>query len=224
MLHKQSKVDECKDVADQFQYGGKLPWMSWILPNAKYNRDTMDTAWFIPHPLPSLAPSRPELQPDEDEEGMLETVAYLESLIDACVDSGIPLNRIVLGGFSQGHAMSFLTHFVSAKYSGKLAGVVGLLGFLPLSDGRQRIPELREQNGLSRTADDGVKLFVARGTIDPLIPKRVWNYTLQGLTDLGVPDSALDVHVYEGLAHTINGPLLRDLCAWLEGIVPSLES
>lgn len=184
----------------------------------------MDTAWFIPHPLPSLAPSRPELQPDEDEEGMLETVAYLESLIDACVDSGIPLSRIVLGGFSQGCAMSLLTHFVSAKYSGKLAGVVGLLGFLPLSDGRQRIPELREQNDLPRMADDGVKLFMARGTIDPLIPTRVWNYTLKGLEDLGVVDGTLDVHEYEGLVHTINGALLRDLCVWLEEIVPSIES
>ena len=120
--------------------------------------------------------------------------------------------------------MSFLTHFVSSKYSGKLGGVVGLLGFLPLSDGKQRIPELRAQNSLPQMADDGVKLFVARGTADPLIPKRVWNYTLKGLKDLGVPDTALEVHEYEGLSHTINGPLLRDLCVWLEETVPSLDS
>lgn len=213
-----------KDVADQFQQGGKLSWMSWVLPNAKYNMDAMDTAWFIPHPLPTLAPSRPELAPDDDEEGMLETVAYLESLIDAVVESGVPLNRIVLGGFSQGCAMSLLTHLTSSKYSGKLAGIVGLLGFLPLSDGKQRIQELREEHGLPRLIEDDVPVFLGRGTSDALIANRIWNYSLKGLTELGLKESQSEVHTYQGLTHTINGAVLRDVCVWLEKVVPSLES
>ena len=37
---------------------------------------------------------------------MLETVHQLNQLISAEVDAGIPADRIVLGGFSQGAAMS----------------------------------------------------------------------------------------------------------------------
>lgn len=195
--------------------------MTWILPNAKWNLENLDSAWFTPHPLPTLAPSRPELQPEEDEEGMLETVAYLDSLVEACVESGVPANRIVLGGFSQGCAMSLLWYLTTSKYSDKLAGIVGLLGFLPLSDGRQRIQELRSGAGLSPVPPK-VPLFLARGTKDSLISTRVWNYTLQGLKDLGVEDSALDVHVYPGLEHTIHGPLLRDMSVWLEKTLPEL--
>lgn len=196
--------------------------MTWILPNAKFNRDVLDSAWFIPHPLPTLAPSRPELQPEEDEEGMLETVAYLDSLVEACVNSGVPANRIVLGGFSQGCAMSLLWYLTTSKYSDKLAGIVGLLGFLPLSDGRQRIQELRAESGLS-PAPPKIPLFLARGTKDSLISTRVWNYTLQGLKDMGVEESALEVHIYPGLEHTIHGPLLNALCGWLEKTLPEVE-
>ena len=193
--------------------------MSWILPNAKNNRITMDTACFTPNTLSNHAPSRPELTYDEDEEGMLETVAYLETLIDACVEAGVPPNRIVLGGFSQGCAMSLLTHLTSSKYSGKLAGVAGLLGYLPLCDEKERIKELRAvQSDITRTP-----LFLARGTRDEFIPKRVWNYTVKTLKELGIEESAIEVREYEGLTHTINGPVLRDLCGWLEKVVPALE-
>jgi lysophospholipase-2 len=195
--------------------------MSWILPNAKFNPIQMDTAWYVPNTLPHLAPSRPELKPDEDEEGMLETVAYLESLIDAAVDVGVPPERIVLGGFSQGCAMSLLTSLTSAKYSGRLAGLVGLLGYLPLCDDKLRIQELREGAGLERKGES-VPMFLARGTKDEFIPKRAWDYTLKALAELGTPSSAMEVQKYE-ITHTINGAVLRDVCNWLEKIVPALE-
>ena len=147
---------------------------------------------------------------------MLESVAYLDSLVEACVNAGVPANRIVLGGFSQGCAMSLLWYLTTSKYSDKLAGIVGLLGFLPLSDGRQRIQELRAGAGLSPEPPK-LPLFLARGTKDSLISTRVWNYTLQGLKDLGVDDSTLDVHVYPGLEHTIHGPVER--YARREGVV-----
>lgn len=197
--------------------------MSWIFPNAKFNSVTMDKAWFTPNSLPYLTPSRPELVPDEDEEGMLETVAYLESLVDAVVASGIPSDRIVLGGFSQGCAMSLLTHLTSSKYSGKLGGIVALLGYLPLSDQKQRIQEIRAERGLQWDKECSVPVFVARGTKDEFIPKRAWLYTVEALKELGVEENVTEVQIYDGLTHTLNGALLRDLCVWLEKVVPAIE-
>lgn len=192
------------------------------MPNAPFNNITLDKAWFTPNSLPYTTPSRPELEPDEDEEGMLQTVAYLESIIDAVVATGVPTSRIVLGGFSQGHAMSMLTHFTSSKYSGKLAGIVGLLGYLPLSDRKQRVQEIREARGMDRKATS-VPMFVARGTKDEFIPKRCWDYSLEALRELGTDNSKMEVKFYEGLTHTINGAVLRDVCQWLESTVPEID-
>lgn len=67
----------------------------------------------------------------EDQAGMLETSHSLQELITAEVTAGIPASRIVLGGFSQGGAMSILTGLCGDR---KLAGVIALSGWLPLKD------------------------------------------------------------------------------------------
>lgn len=181
-----------------------------------------ETGWYVQHSLSPLAPSRPELAPEEDESGMLDTVAYIETLLDACVAAGIPAHRIVLGGFSQGCAMSLLLHLTSKRYAGELAGVVGLLGYMPLVDGKRRLHEMREGNGLV-SVGRRTPVFMARGMRDTLVPKRVWTYTLQGLRDAGVEEDVVERHEYEGLTHTLHGPLLTDLCEWLERVVPGVE-
>lgn len=207
-------------VARQFQAAGKLPYMTWILPNALHNRDAMSTAWYMPTQLSPFPPSRPELAEDEDEEGMKSSMAYLVSLIDDLVAQGVPEKRIVLGGFSQGHAMSLLTGMLSGKYSGKLAGLVGLSGYLPLIE---RIPKLREEAGLSERVDDDVHVLVARGTKDMLVPKRYLTLCSNKLLECGVKQTHLTVKEYAGMGHVMGGAELRDVCAWLETVVPPLE-
>lgn len=195
--------------------------MSWVIPNAMEDRDAMQSAWYTPTAFSPFTPNRPELDEDEDEAGMRKSVAYLESLIDACVNKGIPPNRIVLGGFSQGCAMSLLTDLTSKKYSGRMAGIVGLMGYVPLADG-YKLQDLRAHNSLPPTHGE-VPMFLARGQKDMLIPKRIWTRSLKKLEDLGVSRSAMEVHEYEGVGHSITGPMLRDLCNWLEKAVPALE-
>jgi predicted esterase len=65
----------------------------------------------------------------EDESGMLRTVSSVNQLISAEIDSGIDPGRIVIGGFSQGAAISVLTGLTSER---KLAGVVSLSGWVVL--------------------------------------------------------------------------------------------
>ena len=194
--------------------------MSWIIPNAEENRDAMTTAWYNQTGFGGPT-NRPELEEEEDTEGMGKTVKYLESLIDACVNKGIPPNRIVLGGFSQGCAMSLLTDLVSQKYSGRLAGIVGLMGYLPLSEGMQ-LQDLRAKAGLPPVVGE-VPVFLARGAKVMLVPKRVWNNSLKKLEELGLNKEAMEIHEYEGLGHGLSGPLLRDMCIFLERIIPKLE-
>lgn len=67
----------------------------------------------------------------EDEEGMEESVSLIKNVILDEINSGIKSNRIILGGFSQGGAMSLLTSLTSDF---DLAGIVCLSGWLPLRD------------------------------------------------------------------------------------------
>jgi predicted esterase len=56
--------------------------------------------------------------------------AYFHELIQKEIDAGIPADRIVLGGFSQGGAMSLFAGLTSRV---KLAGIVALSSYLLLS-------------------------------------------------------------------------------------------
>lgn len=211
-----SSTDTWTDVADQFQQNSKLPWMHWVFPNAMENKEVRATAWY----RPTQFSDRPELQEPEDEKGMLDSVTYVESLIDACVSKGIPPQRIVLGGFSQGCAMALLTDLTSSKYAGHLAGIVGLMGYLPLCD---RLPDLRAQAGLPATHGH-VPVFLARGKQDQLVPKRVYDQTLKALHMAGVSEFSLEAKEYEGLGHSLNGAVLKDLSDFLGRAVPDLGS
>jgi lysophospholipase-1 len=179
----------------------------------------MMTAWYMPSTLSPYPSNRPELEDPEDEDGLLRARGYVESLIDDLVVQGIPPNRIVLGGFSQGHAVTLLTGLTSARYAGKLAGLVGLSGYLPLQD---RIQQLRTEAGLCKKIGD-VPMFIVRGTKDVLVPKRHLRLQLEKLKELGVADDVLEVHKYEGLGHTLSPQELRDLSIWLEKVIPALE-
>jgi len=206
-------------MADQFRAVGRLPYMQWIFLDAPENRDGMQQAWYAPTGLPSIAPSRPELADAEDEDGMMRTIRYIVSIIDDLVAEGIPAKRVVLGGFSQGHAMALLTGLLS-PYSGKLAGLVALSGYLPLVD---RIVDLRSEAGLPKLLAERPPLFVVRGKADIAIPKRYLHMQMDKLRQLGYTDEDIELHEYEGLQHTSSGQELRDLCIWLEKILPPID-
>lgn len=192
--------------------------MQWIFPNALENRDAMEMAWYRPTSLAPPPTGRPELADEEDEEGLRESIAYVESLLDDLTSKGVPSDRIVVAGFSQGCALTLATELTS-RYSGRLAGVAGLMGYLPIPE---RIQDLRTEAGLSHIVGE-VPAFLAKGGADRLIPRSKWEQSLQKLRELGMSESAMEVHEYPGLGHAVSATLLRDLCSWLEKVVPGLE-
>lgn len=69
-------------------------------------------------------PNRPE-----DETGLFAAVRQINKLIDAEIESGIPPHRVIVGGLSQGAALSVLTGLATDR---KLAGIFALSGYIPL--------------------------------------------------------------------------------------------
>lgn len=67
----------------------------------------------------------------EDEGGLRESFAQVHALLDAEVARGVPANRIILGGFSQGCAV---TLGAGLRYGQRLGGLVCMSGYMPLAD------------------------------------------------------------------------------------------
>jgi phospholipase/carboxylesterase len=93
-----------------------------------------------------------------DEEGIRESQAQIERLIARERDRGIPSERIVLAGFSQGGAMSLQ---VGLRHAERLAGVMALSSYLLLEDSLDR-----EAAGANKLTP----ILMVHGTEDPVIP------------------------------------------------------
>jgi phospholipase/carboxylesterase len=95
--------------------------------------------------------------PREDDAGLRESFAAVHALIDREIARGVPAHKIVLGGFSQGCAV---TLGAGLRYGQRLAGLVGLSGYLPLA--ATTAAERKDANTLT-------PLFLAHGQRDPVI-------------------------------------------------------
>lgn len=151
---------------------------------------------------------------DEDEDGMMKSVDYICGLIDKEVEAGVPVERIVVGGFSQGCPISLLVGLIS-RYKGKLGGVVGLSGGLPLSGRVGKVMEEREEKGQNTPH---TKWFLAHGSRDQMVPKWVFMRSKDKLE--GWEGGRVEAKLYEGMGHATVGAEVRDLCAWLERVLP----
>ncbi len=150
----------------------------------------------------------------DDEEGMMKSVDYICGLIAKEVEEGkVPLDRIVVGGFSQGCAVSLLVGLLS-RYSGKLGGVVGLSGYLPLEGKVGRSLAERKEGAKSAT-----KWFLAHGSRDQLVPRRMFT-SYKEILEKWEGDN-VEARMYEGMPHSTIGEEIRDLCTWLERVLPT---
>lgn len=70
-----------------------------------------------------------EIGGPEDEPGIISASTKIKELIQSEVQAGIPSNRIILGGFSQGGALALYTGLTMEE---PLAGIVALSCWLPV--------------------------------------------------------------------------------------------
>ena len=169
-------------------------------------------------PKRSGEPDPDEDDEEDDEERMMKSVEYICGLIDIEVEAGVPVERIVVGGFSQGCAISLLVGLMG-RYKGKLGGVVSLSGYLPLSGKVGKMVEEREEKGHDKQQTEW---FLAHGLRDQLVPKRLFVRYREKIE--GWERNRVETKLYEGMGHATVGAEVRDLCAWLERVVPSSKT
>jgi len=135
----------------------------------------------------------------EDEAGLRASQALVEALIAQERARGIPASRIVLGGFSQGCAMTLMA---GLRHSERLAGLLGMSGYLPLAD-----TTAAERNA----ANAGVPIFLAHGRSDPVIALARATASRDALLALGYP---VEWHDYP-MPHSVCAQEIADINRWL---------
>jgi len=116
-----------------------------------------------------------DLNRRHDEAGIRESAGKVTALIQREEERGIPSDRLVLAGFSQGGAVAL---HVALRHPEPLAGILALSSYLVLEDTLEA--EMHPAN--CRTP-----LFQAHGTFDPTVPLERGLRARDRLRELGYP-------------------------------------
>ncbi|KAL9625034.1 MAG: hypothetical protein Q9160_000763 [Pyrenula sp. 1 TL-2023] len=143
-----------------------------------------------------------------DERGILRSRNLFNDLIQAEVDAGISSNKILLGGFSQGGAMSV---FTGLSTNHQLGGIVGLSCYLLLGD---------KIKDLATGANKHTPVFMGHGDSDPLVKFEWGRMTAEKLKEMG---HQVDFNSYRGVQHGACPEELEDLEKFIDGVLSSKE-
>ena len=179
---------------------GERAWR-FIFPNAPVRPVTINggmsmRAWYDLKGLDRKAA--------EDVAGFRDTDTQIRQLIANEDARGIPTNRIVLAGFSQGGAVSL---YVLPRLPDKLAGVMVLSGYLPResSFSAERVP-----------ANDATPIFMAHGQGDNVLPMSMG---LQSRDFLKTQGYKIEWHDYP-MAHAVCAAEITDIREFLLRVLP----
>ncbi len=139
----------------------------------------------------------------QDDRGIQKSEAAIVALIEHEVARGIPYERIVLAGFSQGCAMALHT---GLRLPHRLAGLVALSGYLPLAD---RLASERH------AANAHTPVFMAHGTQDPVVMLQRGEESRDALVRLGHP---VQWHTYP-MPHSVHPREIADIAAFLAQVL-----
>jgi phospholipase/carboxylesterase len=140
----------------------------------------------------------------EDVTGFRDTDVQIRQLIAREAQRGIPSNRIVLAGFSQGGAVSL---YMAPRFPEKLAGVMALSGYLPA------------ENSFSTeraSANDATPIFMAHGQGDTVLPMSLG---VQSRNFLKAQGYAVEWHEYP-MPHAVCAAEIADIREFLLRVLP----
>lgn len=179
-----------------------LPHIKFILPHAPYRPVTLNNgyemrAWYDIFGLQSDS--------QQDEVGINSMQATINAMIEAEIARGIPSQRILLAGFSQGGAMALHT---ATRFNQPLAGVLALSTYLPLKN------QLKEKQ---HPANKHCPIWMAHGLQDSVITQATAQSSRQTLEAAGY---AVEWHEYD-MPHSVCEAEIDDIRQFLLRVLPA---
>jgi len=178
------------------------PHVKVICPTAPTMPVTLNAGFRMPSwfDLKTLDASGPE-----DEEGIKQASKQIHLMIDNEIKGGIPADRIIVGGFSQGGALALFSALIFPQ---QLAGVISLSGWLPLN---------KSFPGVMKTAKE-LPILQCHGDCDPVVPYK-WGQMTASLLKTLLKEP--DFKSYRGLMHTSSDEELRDVKQFVDKHLPA---
>ena len=170
----------------------------FVFPNAPsipitINGGYVMPAWYDITPI--------EIDRKVDMNQLTESAEKIRLLIDRETDRGIPSDRIVLAGFSQGGAVSYQT---ALTYIQPLAGLLCLSSYFATKD---RITP--------NSAKKHIPIIIFHGTNDPMVPVQQGKLACQRLTEMGY---AVDYSEYP-MDHEVCLEEIAEISRWLQQVL-----
>jgi phospholipase/carboxylesterase len=186
--------------ADGHDFEPIVPELRFVFPHAPMRPVTINggmtmRAWYDVLTLERGGP--------QDEAGIRESGRLLEMLLEREHERGIPYEKIVLAGFSQGGAIALHT---GLRYSQRLAGLMALSTWLPLAD---YFDEEVVRNADAQSLE--LPIFMAHGSFDPMLPIALGQHSHETLDKAGYK---VEWHDYP-MAHAVCAEEIADVRNWL---------
>lgn len=139
----------------------------------------------------------------EDEKGVLVSAAKIGALIEVEHALGIPYEKILLAGFSQGGALALAT---GLQYPKKLAGILALSTYLPIE---------KTVTAHLSPANAQTPILIIHGTRDPVVPYHFGRHAFEVLTQHKYPMEWLEYPI----SHDVSEEETMDIAKWLKRVL-----
>lgn len=139
-----------------------------------------------------------------DKEGIVSSIAKINTLIDLQVAKDIKSDNIILAGFSQGGVIATYTAITSDR---KLGGLMALSTYLPAwEDFKADVTAINKN----------LPILVCHGTNDTILPEMLGKELSQSLSEQGFNN---DYKSYNGMSHSVCPQEVTDISKFLAQIM-----
>lgn len=150
---------------------------------------------------------------EQNEPHLSSALALVEAMLDEIGAAGIPAERTLLLGFSQGACLA--SEFV-ARHPRRYGGLAALSGGLIGRAGNPEEPDGESPNHFKYGGSlAGTPVFLGCSDVDPHIPRERVEKTARILRDL---DAEVTMQLYPGMPHTVNQDEIDHVRALLDAI------
>lgn len=140
---------------------------------------------------------------EENEPFLSSALGSVQSVVTIATESGIPAERVIVLGFSQGACLALE---YAARHARRFGGVVAFTGGLIGPEGTPRTYP---------GSLDGTPVYIGGSDIDPHVPLARLEESATALTTLG---ANVNLRVFSGMGHTINSEELETAKAMLAAV------
>ncbi len=192
--------------ADAYDFEGIVPYLPveeygirMIFPNAPIRPVTISNG-FLMRAWYDISDSTLK---NTDKEGITQSMETINELLEEQIKLGVPANKIIIAGFSQGGAMSLHT---GLRYKKRLAGIMALSCYV-----------LERENHTKEINKENIKtpIWMAHGTQDNVVPYALGESSAKFLTDNGHSVT----FVSYTMAHEVCNVEITALSAWLKEVL-----